>query len=127
MPEASTPTMTLSISESRVRIEQLLLVLKTAGLMGTVGNEEVHSEVQAIKIATAATVQWILDKAFRAHGAAGLSPDHPLAQELARVWPRRFADGPGEAHDNSLAKSERRRQKVTGRRSHTRTPRLEMR
>ena len=43
------------IAESRVRIEQLrLLVLKTAWLMDTVGNKGAHTEIQAIKIATPA-------------------------------------------------------------------------
>ncbi|MEO7234347.1 MAG: acyl-CoA dehydrogenase family protein, partial [Lapillicoccus sp.] len=52
------------IAESRVRLEQLrLLVLKTAWLMDTVGNKGAHTEIQAIKIATPATVEWILDKA----------------------------------------------------------------
>src|SRR5690606_33444486 len=49
------------IAESRVRLEQLrLLVLKTAWLMDTVGNKGAHTEIQAIKIATPATVEWIL-------------------------------------------------------------------
>ena len=62
------------IAESRVRIEQLrLLVLKTAWLMDTVGNRGAHTEIQAIKIATPQTVQWILDKAIQVHGAGGLS------------------------------------------------------
>ena len=62
------------IAESRVRIEQLrLLVLKTAWLMDTVGNKGAHTEIQAIKIAMPATVQWILDKAIQVHGAGGLS------------------------------------------------------
>ena len=53
------------IAESRVRIEQLrLLVLKAAWLMDTVGNKAAHTEIQAIKIATPATVQWIIDKAI---------------------------------------------------------------
>jgi acyl-CoA dehydrogenase len=40
------------IAQSRVRIEQArLLVLKTAWLMDTVGNQGAHTEIQAIKIA----------------------------------------------------------------------------
>ncbi len=99
------------IAESRVRLEQLrLLVLKTAWLMDTVGNRGAHSEIQAIKIATPATVQWIVDKAIQAHGAAGLSQDFPLAEQLAGIRTLRFADGPDEVHRNSLAKAEIARQ-----------------
>lgn len=95
------------IAESRVRIEQLrLLVLKTAWLMDTVGNRGAHAEIQAIKIATPATVQWILDKAIQTHGAGGLSQDFPLAAAYAGIRTLRFADGPDEVHKNALAKAE---------------------
>ena len=95
------------IAESRVRIEQLrLLVLKTAWLMDTVGNRGAHTEIQAIKIATPQTVQWILDKAIQVHGAGGLSQDFPLASAYAAIRTLRFADGPDEVHKNSLAKAE---------------------
>jgi acyl-CoA dehydrogenase len=99
------------IAESRVRIEQLrLLVLKTAWLMDTVGNRGAHTEIQAIKIATPQTVQWILDKAIQVHGAGGLSQDFPLAAAYAGIRTLRFADGPDEVHKNSLAKAEIARQ-----------------
>ena len=99
------------IAESRVRIEQLrLLVLKTAWLMDTVGNKGAHTEIQAIKIATPATVQWILDKAIQVHGAGGLSQDFALANAYAGVRTLRFADGPDEVHKNALARDELRRQ-----------------
>ena len=98
------------IAESRVRIEQLrLLVLKTAWLMDTVGNRGAHTEIQAIKIATPRTVQWILDKAIQAHGAGGLSQDFPLAEYYAGIRTLRFADGPDEVHKNSLARTELKR------------------
>jgi acyl-CoA dehydrogenase len=98
------------IAESRVRIEQLrLLVLKTAWLMDTVGNKGAHTEIQAIKIATPKTVEWILDKAIQAHGAAGLSQDTELAAAFAGIRTLRFADGPDEVHKNALAKAELRR------------------
>ncbi|MEU9858550.1 acyl-CoA dehydrogenase family protein [Streptomyces sp. NPDC047974] len=99
------------IAESRIRIEQLrLLVLKTAWLMDTVGNKGAHAEIQAIKIATPSTVQWILDKAIQVHGAGGLSQDFPLAGMYAHIRTLRFADGPDEVHRNALAKSELRGQ-----------------
>lgn len=99
------------IAESRVRLEQLrLLVLKTAWLMDTVGNKGAHTEIQAIKIATPATVEWILDKAIQAHGAGGLSQDFPLAAAWAGIRTLRFADGPDEVHKNALARTELKRQ-----------------
>ncbi|MFE7189289.1 acyl-CoA dehydrogenase family protein [Kitasatospora sp. NPDC057541] len=98
------------IAESRVRIEQLrLLVLKTAWLMDTVGNRGAHTEIQAIKIATPRTVEWILDKAVQAHGAAGVSQDTPLATLWAFSRTIRLADGPDEVHKRSLARHELRR------------------
>jgi acyl-CoA dehydrogenase len=99
------------IAESRVRIEQVrLLVLKTAWLMDTVGNKAAHNEIQAIKIATPATVEWILDKAIQVHGAGGLSQDFPLAETFAHIRALRFADGPDQVHKNALARGELRRQ-----------------
>jgi acyl-CoA dehydrogenase len=98
------------IAEARVRLEQLrLLVLKTAWLMDTVGNQGAHTEIQAIKIATPATVEWILDKAIQAHGAGGLSQDFPLAAAWAGIRTLRFADGPDEVHKNALARAELKR------------------
>ncbi|MGH3366016.1 MAG: acyl-CoA dehydrogenase family protein [Nocardioidaceae bacterium] len=100
------------IAESRVRIEQLrLLVLKTAWLMDTVGNKGAHTEIQAIKIATPATVEWILDKAIQTHGAGGLSQDFPLAAWYAGIRTLRFADGPDEVHKAALARAELKRQR----------------
>ncbi|MGZ5406321.1 MAG: acyl-CoA dehydrogenase family protein [Aeromicrobium sp.] len=99
------------IAESRVRVEQLrLLVLKTAWLMDTVGNRGAHTEIQAIKIATPATVEWILDKAIQTHGAGGLSQDFPLAEWFAGIRTLRFADGPDEVHKNALARNELKKQ-----------------
>jgi acyl-CoA dehydrogenase len=98
------------IAESRVRIEQArLLVLKTAWLMDTVGNKGAHTEIQAIKIATPKTVEWILDKAIQVHGAGGLSQDFPLASSFAGIRTLRFADGPDEVHKNALARNELKR------------------
>ncbi|WP_035805063.1 acyl-CoA dehydrogenase family protein [Kitasatospora mediocidica] len=95
------------IAESRVRIEQArLLVLKTAWLMDTVGNRGAHTEIQAIKIIVPQTVEWILDKAVQAHGAAGVSQDTPLAHLWAGNRTLRLADGPDEVHRRSLARRE---------------------
>lgn len=104
------------IAQSRVRLEQLrLLVLKTAWLMDTVGNKGAHSEIQAIKIATPRTVEWILDKAIQVHGGGGVSGDFPLAEAFAGIRTLRLADGPDEVHEASLAKAEIRRRAETQR------------
>jgi acyl-CoA dehydrogenase len=101
------------IAESRVRVEQLrLLVLKAAWLMDTAGNKAAHSEIQAIKIATPAAVEWIMDKAIQVHGAGGLSQDFPLAAGFAGIRTLRFADGPDEVHKNALARTELTRQRA---------------
>jgi acyl-CoA dehydrogenase len=95
------------IAESRVRIESArLLVLKTAWLMDTVGNEGANTEIQAIKIATPAMTEWVLDKAIQTHGAGGISQDFPLAHLWASARTLRFADGPDEVHKRSLARRE---------------------
>jgi acyl-CoA dehydrogenase len=98
------------IAESRVRIEQArLLVLKTAWLMDMVGNKGAHTEIQAIKIATPAMAEWVIDKAIQGYGAAGVSQDTPLAALWAQARTLRLADGPDEVHRASLARRELRR------------------
>jgi acyl-CoA dehydrogenase len=98
------------IAESRVRIEQArLLVLKTAWLMDTVGNKGAHTEIQAIKIATPAMAEWVIDRAIQAHGGGGMSQDFPLAQMFASARSLRFADGPDEVHKRSMARRELRK------------------
>jgi alkylation response protein AidB-like acyl-CoA dehydrogenase len=95
------------IAESRVRLEQArLLVLKAAWLMDTVGNKGAHTEIQAIKIITPGTVEWILDKAIQTYGAAGVGQDTPLARLWASARTLRLADGPDEVHKRSLARRE---------------------
>jgi acyl-CoA dehydrogenase len=98
------------IAEARVRIEPArLLVLKTAWLIDSVGAKGAHTEIQAIKVATPAMAEWVIDKAIQAHGAAGVSQDTPLAHMWASARSLRFADGPDEVHKRSLARRELRR------------------
>ncbi|MEU1332459.1 acyl-CoA dehydrogenase family protein [Streptomyces sp. NPDC005865] len=98
------------IADARVAVEQLrLLVLKTAWLMGTVGNKGAHTEIQSIKIATPRAVVDILDRAVQLHGAGGVSQDFPLAELWAAARTLRLADGPDEVHQRSLARRELKR------------------
>jgi acyl-CoA dehydrogenase len=97
------------IAEARVRIEQLrLLVLRTAWLIDTQGNRAAHRDVQAIKIAVPAGVEWVIDKAIQTYGAAGLSQDTPLSMLWSHARSLRVADGPDEVHRMSLARRELR-------------------
>src|SRR3954463_1533778 len=98
------------ISEARVRIEQVrLLVLKTAWLMDTVGNRGARIEVSAIKVAAPEVATWVIDRAIQAHGGAGVSQDHPLAELYAVARILQIADGPDEVHHMAIARREARR------------------
>jgi acyl-CoA dehydrogenase len=95
------------VAQSRVRIEQArLLVLKTAWLMDTVGNQGAHTEIQAIKIAVPQMAEWVIDKAIQAHGGAGVSQDTVLTTLWTAARMLRIADGPDEVHEVSLARRE---------------------
>jgi acyl-CoA dehydrogenase len=104
------------IADARMRIEMTrLLVLKTAWLMDTVGNRGARIEISAIKVAAAELAQWVADKAIQAHGAAGVSQDHVLAQLFAHARILRIADGPDEVHRMAIARREvAARRKLTG-------------
>jgi acyl-CoA dehydrogenase len=98
------------IAESRVRIEQLrLLVLKTAWLMDMVGNRGARIEVSAIKVAAPDVATWVIDRAIQAHGGAGVSQDHLLAELYAVARILQIADGPDEVHHMAIARRESRR------------------
>ncbi|HEY8473836.1 MAG TPA: acyl-CoA dehydrogenase family protein [Natronosporangium sp.] len=113
-PLADRGTVQEWIAESRIRIEQLrLLVLRTAWLIDTQGNRAAHRDIQAIKIAVPGTVEWIIDKAIQTYGAAGLSQDTPLSMLWAHARSLRLADGPDEVHKLSLARHELRRYRTT--------------
>jgi acyl-CoA dehydrogenase len=58
-------------------------------------------------------VEWIVDKAIQAHGAAGVGQDTPLAALWAGARTLRLADGPDEVHKRSLARRELNRYRST--------------
>ncbi|MEV0700731.1 acyl-CoA dehydrogenase family protein [Saccharopolyspora sp. NPDC050389] len=95
------------IAESRVKIEQArLLVLKTAWLMDTVGNQGAHTEIQSIKVGVPEMVTWVIDRAIQAHGGGGVSQEFPLANLYAHARTLHIVDGPDEVHRRSLARRE---------------------
>ena len=90
-----------------MKIEQVrLLVLKTAWLMDTVGNRGARIEVSAIKVAAPEVATWVIDRAIQAHGGAGVSQDHLLAELYAVARILQIADGPDEVHHMAIARRE---------------------
>jgi acyl-CoA dehydrogenase len=100
------------IAEARIELEMIrLLVLKTAWLMDTVGNQHARTEIAAIKVATPNVALKIIDRAIQVHGGGGVSDDFPLAFMYAHMRTLRLADGPDEVHMLSVARQELRRQR----------------
>ena len=88
-----------------------LLVMKTAWLMDTVGNQHARIEISGIKFAVPKICLQIIDRAIQVHGGGGVSDDFPLAAMYAYLRTLRLADGPDEVHKLSLARQELRRQR----------------
>jgi acyl-CoA dehydrogenase len=100
------------IAESRIELEMArLLVLKTAWLMDTVGNQRARIEIAAIKVAVPSIALKVVDRAIQVHGGGGVSDDFPLAYMYAALRTLRLADGPDEVHKLSIARQELRRQR----------------
>ena len=100
------------IAESRIEIEMArLLVLKTAWLMDTVGNQHARIEIAGIKFAVPNICLKVVDRAIQVHGGGGVSDDFPLAMMWAGLRTLRLADGPDEVHKLSVARRELRDQR----------------
>jgi acyl-CoA dehydrogenase len=103
------------IAEARIEIEMVrVLVLKTAYLMDTVGNQRARTEIAAINIAAPRVALAVVDRAIQVHGAAGVSDDVPLARMYAHLRSLRIADGPDEVHKRTIAQMELRRRESAG-------------
>jgi acyl-CoA dehydrogenase len=95
------------IAEARIDIEMArLMVLKTAWLMDTVGNQHARIEISGIKFAVPNICLRVVDRAIQVHGGGGVSDDFPLAMMWAGLRTLRLADGPDEVHKLSLARRE---------------------
>jgi acyl-CoA dehydrogenase len=95
------------IAESRIEIDQVrLLVLRAAWLMDREGNKAALVDVSAIKLAAARLQTRVVDRAMQVFGAAGLTPDTPLAYLWSWGRALRFVDGPDEVHLRTVARAE---------------------
>ena len=83
-----------------------LLILRTAWLIDTQGNQAARVDVSAIKLVAANLQTRVLDRAIQVFGAMGLTPDTPLS--FLWTWGRamHFLDGPDEVHLRVLARNE---------------------
>jgi acyl-CoA dehydrogenase len=101
------------IADTRIEIEQVrLLVLKTAWMIDNVGTKAARTEIAAIKVAAPNLLTRVADRAIQLFGAAGFTPDFPLAEFYAMGRWLRIADGPDEVHRRSVARAELGRLKV---------------
>ena len=106
-PLAERETIRDWIALSRIEIEQArLLVLRTAWLIDQYGNKAARNDVSMIKVVVPRLQVNVMNRAIQVFGAAGLSPDTPLANFW--TWGRslQLGDGPDEVHLRGLGKAE---------------------
>jgi len=95
------------IARSRINIDMAReYVLNTADLMDTVGNKSAATAISGIKVAVPNMALEVIDRAIQVHGAAGVTPDFPLAAMWALHRAIRIADGPDEVHEMTIARRE---------------------
>ena len=95
------------IATARIDIEMTrLLCLKAADMMDKAGNKSAQIEISMIKVAAPNMALRILADAIQAHGGGGVSDDFRLAHDWAAMRTLRFADGPDEVHNRSIARNE---------------------
>jgi len=83
-----------------------LLVLNAADKMDRLGNKAARREIAMIKVAAPAMLNYVVDWAIQAHGAAGVTTDFDLGHIAATARTMRIVDGPDEVHRNQIGKME---------------------
>jgi acyl-CoA dehydrogenase len=95
------------IANCRIMIDQArLLVLNAADKMDRLGNKAARREIAMIKVAAPAMLNFVVDWAIQAHGAAGVTSDFRLGHIAASARTMRIVDGPDEVHRNQIGKME---------------------
>ena len=82
--------------------------------MDTFGNKAARTDVSAIKVVAARLQTRVTDLAMQVFGAAGLTPDTPLAYLYAWGRALRYIDGPDEVHLGGIARKELKAAKARG-------------
>lgn len=99
------------VSRARIQIDQCrLLTLHAAAMMDTHGNQVARKQISMIKVAAPQMATYVIDMAMQAWGSAGLCEDTELPALFAGVRSLRFADGPDEVHDRTIARIELKEQ-----------------
>ena len=95
------------IANCRIMIDQArLLVLDAADKMDRLGNKAARREIAMIKVAAPAMLNFVVDWAIQAHGAAGVTTDSALDHIAAAARTMRIVDGPDEVHRNQIGRME---------------------
>jgi acyl-CoA dehydrogenase len=95
------------IANCRIMIDQTrLLVLNAADRMDRLGNKAARREIEMIKVAAPAMLNYVVDWAIQAHGAAGVTTDFGLGHIAASARTMRIVDGPDEVHRNQIGRME---------------------
>ena len=95
------------IANCRIMIDQArLLVLDAADKMDRLGNKAARREIAMIKVAAPAMLNFVVDWAIQAHGAAGVTTDFRLGHIAASARTMRLVDGPDEVHRNQIGRME---------------------
>jgi acyl-CoA dehydrogenase len=95
------------IANCRIMIDQArLLVLNAADRMDRLGNKAARREIAMIKVAAPAMLNYVVDWAIQAHGAAGVTTDFGLGHIAASARTMRIVDGPDEVHRNQIGRME---------------------
>jgi acyl-CoA dehydrogenase len=98
------------IANCRIMIDQArLLVLAAADKMDRLGNKAARREIAMIKVAAPAMLNFVVDWAIQAHGAAGVTSDSELDHVAATARTMRIVDGPDEVHRNQIGRLELRK------------------
>ena len=101
-------TIQADIAKSRIEIEMMrLLTLNAAAKIDAMKDAKgARAEIAMIKVAVPSMALQVIDRAMQAHGGAGVSQEFDLAYMYAQIRTLRFADGPDEVHQRTIARME---------------------